>query len=219
MECVLYIFVIGLLNFGLGYCLAFWTGAARPRPRWQPPIVEAIHMPAPEQAVWDADPIVEPPPEETSEETAEPAAEEPEPPEELDLETLIDSIATRSTRLRKLAAKLHKGRVDDFQTTGWRFVAELQEICTPYLRQLERLTESGTEVGALNDEIEGLTLVLFAQLETTLGNLQHMDFNGDLAGVKSRLLGEIERLLSGGDDLRAALEALAEAEPVEEAAA
>lgn len=215
MEWVLYIFVIGLLNFGLGYCLAFWTGAARPRPRWQPPIVEAIHRPEPEQAMWDAEPIVEPP----SEETTEPAAEEPEPPEELDLETLIDSIATRSTRLRTLAAKLHKGRVDDFQTTGWRFVAELQEICSPYLRQLECLTDSGTEIGALNDEIEGLTLVLFAQLETTLGNLRHMDFNGDLAGVKSRLLGEIERLLSGGDDLRAALETLAEAAPGEEEAA
>ncbi|MCS7303605.1 MAG: diguanylate cyclase [Thermoguttaceae bacterium] len=97
-------------------------------------------------------------------------------------------------RLRAVA-----GRTD--LETIRRSLEELKEDCQRYLEQQReaaerfaaRISELG-ELRSLGEEIELANLEQAAQLETTLSNLQHMDFESDLEAANRRLLSEIHNL-------------------------
>ncbi len=80
-------------------------------------------------------------------------------------------------------------------------LAELKEDCESYLTEhgelaekfSERIGELG-ELTALGDDIEMANLEQSAQVETTLNNLTHMDFDTDLEQANARLLEEIGNL-------------------------
>jgi diguanylate cyclase len=97
-------------------------------------------------------------------------------------------------RLRAVA-----GRTD--RETIRRCLEELKEDCQTYLEQqreaAQRFTARISELGelrSLGEEIELANLEQSAQLETTLSNLEHMDFESDLEAANRRLLAEIHNL-------------------------
>lgn len=97
-------------------------------------------------------------------------------------------------RLRAVA-----GRSD--AETIRRCLEELKEDCETYLQQQREAAEKFTariselgELRSLGEEIELANLEQSAQLETTLSNLQHMDFESDLEAANRRLLAEIHNL-------------------------
>lgn len=86
---------------------------------------------------------------------------------------------------------------------------ELQDDCSAYMveqeeaadRFRERVDELG-DLAALGEEIEMTILEETAQIETTLSNLAHMDFDSDLDIAGRRLLEEIHNLLSARHKLQ-----------------
>ncbi len=98
------------------------------------------------------------------------------------------------TKLRSIAGR------SDAETIG-RCLADLKEDCEVYLQQQSeasekfsaRISELG-ELRALGEEIEMANLEQAAQIETTLSNLQHMDFESDLEAANGRLLEELHNL-------------------------
>ncbi len=85
----------------------------------------------------------------------------------------------------------------------------LKEDCETYLAEQselaerfhDRIGELG-ELSALGDEIEVANLEQAAQVETTLSNLAHMDFESDLEAANLRLLEEINNLRVARHKLR-----------------
>jgi diguanylate cyclase (GGDEF)-like protein len=85
----------------------------------------------------------------------------------------------------------------------------LREDCESYLAEQtrnaeqfsERISELG-ELSVLGDEIEMANLEQSAQVETTLNNLQYMDFDSDLEAANKRLLEEINNLRAARHRLR-----------------
>ena len=106
------------------------------------------------------------------------------------------------TRLRDC-----RGRTD--AQTIQRCLVELKEDCETYLVEqseasekfVERISDLG-ELAALGEEIEMANLEQSAQVETTLNNLNTMDFETDLEGANSRLLSEIGNLRFARHKLR-----------------
>lgn len=106
------------------------------------------------------------------------------------------------TRLRQARGHLDAGTLQ-------RCLDELMADCEIYLaeqreaaQQLhDRLSELG-ELASLGEEIELANMQQAAQIETTLSNLRHMDFQSDLEGAAARLLGEIHRLRVARHKLR-----------------
>jgi diguanylate cyclase (GGDEF)-like protein len=98
------------------------------------------------------------------------------------------------TRLRAI-----RGRSD--QATIRQCVADLLEDCQTYLVEQseaaekfrDRIGELG-ELKSLGEEIEMANLEQAAQIETTMSNLQHMNFEGDLEAANHRVLGELNSL-------------------------
>jgi len=88
-------------------------------------------------------------------------------------------------------------------------LAELKEDCQLYLteqsdaatRFSERINELG-ELSSLGEEIEMANLEQSAQVETTLTNLKHMDFQSDLETANKRLLEELHNLRVARHKLR-----------------
>ncbi|MBN2023845.1 MAG: diguanylate cyclase [Pirellulales bacterium] len=78
---------------------------------------------------------------------------------------------------------------------------KLKEDCETYLKEQSeaaeklhnRLGEFG-ELAALAEEIEFANMEQAAQIETTVNNLTHMDFESDLEEANVRLLGELSHL-------------------------
>lgn len=84
----------------------------------------------------------------------------------------------------------------------------LEEDCRTYLaaqsRAAEQLRQRVDEFGQLSDlaeEIELANLEQAAQIETTLSNLQHMDFASDREAASTRLLTELAKLREARDRL------------------
>lgn len=82
-----------------------------------------------------------------------------------------------------------------------RCLEQLKEDCETYLQQQREAAEKFTariselgELRSLGEEIEMANLEQSAQLETTLSNLAHMDFESDLEAAHHRLLAEIHNL-------------------------
>ncbi len=114
----------------------------------------------------------------------------------LNIAMIKSGLRTQEIDMRLRAAA---GRTDP--ETIRRCLEELKEVCQSYLEQhreaAERFAARISELGqlrSLGEEIELANLEQAAQLETTLSNLQHMDFESDLEAANRRLLSEIHNL-------------------------
>lgn len=243
MGAVLWVFLIALLNLGLGYALAVWLGfgpanlweawealaAERPEVEAPPPLdehpeimalKEELEAPPPIDAIIDQGLDVELRSEAYEEDLPDIA---PDAPENWDLnEKYVEtSILKLNIAMMKSGARVTEidtrlracqGKTD--VETVRRCLKELQEDCKVYLvEQSEaathfhnRLGELG-ELAVLGDDIEMANLEQAAQIETTLSNLQHMDFESDLEAANQRLLDEIKLLRAARHRMRDSQEA------------
>ncbi len=106
------------------------------------------------------------------------------------------------TSLRQLQGKTTKESIEGYHK-------QLVEDCEVYLAEQAELAEKFRtrigEMGELSDlgeEIEMANLEQAAQVETTLSNLKHMDFESDLEAANIRLLEEIGNLRYARHKLR-----------------
>jgi len=114
----------------------------------------------------------------------------------LNIAMIKSGLRTQEIDMRLRAAA---GRSD--RETIRQCLEELKEDCETYLQQQREAAEKFTariselgELRSLGEEIEMANLEQSAQLETTLSNLQHMDFESDLEAANRRLLSEIHNL-------------------------
>lgn len=104
-------------------------------------------------------------------------------------------------RATEIDSRLRGSRGRSDLETIRRCVAELLEDCRTYLAEQNeaaekfrsRIGELG-ELQALGEEIEMANLEQSAQIETTISNLEHMDFESDLEEANQRLLAELNHL-------------------------
>ncbi len=215
MGFVFLVFVIGVLNLALGYALAVYLRLGRPTlaDTWRllglarpigkigngrdGAIGKPVQEPNQQQAVPPSDASLAAAPEEASPPVPEPAG--------IDLDTFRRFVATSASGLTDFTARLKKSNRTDHHRTGWTFVAELQEVCQPYLEKLRKAADRLSD--QLGDEAQGLVLEQLAQLETTLGNLQYMDFDSGVSAAIGRLSQETANTLSMARKLQQALEA------------
>jgi hypothetical protein len=214
MAILFLLFVLGVLNLVIGYALAVYLGvgpstlmegwrvldyagpvaggsdgggnlaatAVQGMQRQQP---EPCPLPRPPSALNEA---------------TGPALE----PDPMDLDKLRRSVATSASNLADFAARLKKSSRGDHSRTGWAFVTELQAICQPYLARLSEVAERlSDEIG---EEIQEIILEQLAQLETTLGNLQHMDFGSGATSAIERLSQETTNTLNMAHTLQKTLQ-------------
>ena len=215
MQFVLLVFVIGVLNLALGYAMGVYLGfrppaladtwrvfgPARPIAKMisnarDDAIGEPVQSPHQQQAVSPPDAPLPAVPEKTSDPVLK--------PKQIDLDTFRRSVTTSVTSLSDFAAGLKRSNRGDHQRTPWAFVAELQGICQPYLEKLRQATQRLSD--QLRNQVQELVLEQTAQLETTLGNLQYMDFGSGASAAIARLSQETANTLSMARKLQQALE-------------
>ena len=218
MHLVLWVFVIGVLNVCLGYALGVYFGYGPPtlddawrafRSRRPADGFADLHIGATERVMRELERQVE-----SLQEASLPTEqEEPPEPELPPLEALRRMVAKATPHLEDLIKRLRRTTGGQGRT-AWSFVAELQEICEPYLGGLGHVAdrlfddpEQLEEGGPIGEELEQVVLNQLAQLETTANNLQHMDFSAGFSTAKTRLLAETEKVLAFAERLGKALEA------------
>lgn len=118
---------------------------------------------------------------------------------------------------RKLDAYMNRLKDPDsmgFTASPWKFVGELQELCQPYMNQLNemanKLADGADEYGfgaSADDPVQIMLLDLMAQLETTLSNLEYMDFDSGFSAAVERIRTETSTNLSLTRKLHKAVEA------------
>ena len=152
------------------------------------------------------------------EDDGSPASDEPEKTQDWNLgEKYVETSLLKlniammksGARATKIDTRLRdcRGRTDE--QTIQRCLAELKEDCETYLVEqseasekfVERISDLG-ELAALGEEIEMANLEQSAQVETTLNNLNTMDFETDLEGANARLISEIGNLRFARHKLR-----------------
>jgi hypothetical protein len=223
MPFVLLVLTIGVLNLCLGYAAAVYLGYGPPS-LWD--AWEVLGICRGTQGTWgDSDLMAgdatrEPkrrsasPPETSSppdpEETPDPAAE----PAISDLDALRRTVAQGASSLADFTARMKAGGPGQRGATAWNFVARLQESCKEYLQHLSEVAERPPgdaswlgELAASADEVQQLILEQAAQLETTLSNLQYMDFESSCSSAVARLREDAKKTLSAARRLQKALEA------------
>jgi diguanylate cyclase (GGDEF)-like protein len=112
-------------------------------------------------------------------------------------------------RATEIDTRLRSVRGNSDHDTIQSCLAELTLDCETYLDELsetaerfsERIGELG-ELSALGEEIEMANLEQSAQIETTINNLNTMDFESDLEAANERLLEEIKNLRVARHKLR-----------------
>ena len=112
-------------------------------------------------------------------------------------------------RSTKIDTKLRAMRGNSDHDTIQSCLAELTADCETYLTELsetaERFSQRVGELGelsALGEEIDMANLEQSAQIETTISNLNTMDFESDLEAANERLLEEIKNLRVARHKLR-----------------
>ena len=245
MGVVFLVFLIGILNLGLGYATAWYLGYG-PANLWEAwEALTADGIAHPQTASAPATPPMDLPTlsEELALSTAEDLAEEDmatdlkvesydedlpdvmptDAPENWDLsEKFVETsvlklnVAMMKSGLRatELDTRLRACRGHNDVETIRQCLADLQEDCRTYLAEQSeaaeqfhgRIGELG-ELAALGDEIEMANLEQAAQIETSLSNLQHMDFESDLEAANLRLLEELKNLRMARHRLRDSQEA------------
>jgi diguanylate cyclase len=112
-------------------------------------------------------------------------------------------------RATKIDSRLRVARTHCDRETIQSCLHDLKEDCQNYLAEQskaadafhDRIGELG-ELSALGDEIEMTNLEQAAQIETTLSNLDNMDFESDLEAAAERLLAELDHLRAARHKLR-----------------
>jgi diguanylate cyclase (GGDEF)-like protein len=215
--------IIGAVNLCLGYALAVWLGYGPPDmlAAW-----DALNSPLPRRkpkVVHEAPPIsppsVAPPPvEEPAVEESVPAAMPETDPANLKLnEKYVETSVLKlniammksSARATRIDTRLREDAAQSNPMTIQACVADIREDCEAYLAEQseaaaslhDRLGEMG-ELATLGEDIEMTNLEQAAQIETTLSNLHHMDFQSDLGAANVRLRDELHRLRNVRDKLR-----------------
>jgi hypothetical protein len=214
MGFVVVVFVVGVKAFVVGLALGvLWNsqtptptdpGRRRQLPRAGTSAREQLETGHPPQTLPGKPQAAQPhnaPSPATPAETPESAAER----KAFDLEALRRAVAASGSSLTDFASRLNVSDHGDFQRSVWGFVAELQEICQPYKEKLNRAAETLSD--QLSDVANELVLEQLAQLETTLSNLQHMDFGSGVLAATRRLSKEAENTLSTTRKLQESLEA------------
>jgi len=115
-------------------------------------------------------------------------------------------LADIDTRLRSLEGEFS---LEDAQEN----LSKLETACQSHLKELNQVSD---EFRTRFDELQGLDtlaedvdMVILeesAQIETTVSNLQHMDFESNLPAARARLLEEIHKLRAAGRKLRGYLD-------------
>ncbi len=110
------------------------------------------------------------------------------------------------TKLEQLLRAV-RGRTDE--ATIRKVIEQLKEDCRTFLAEheeaAERFRQHIDELGEmrqLGERIEMAALEQVAQIETTLSNLDHMDFRSDLEAANARLLDELSQLRKSRHRLR-----------------
>ncbi len=219
---VLLAFVIGVMNLCLGYALAVHLGYGPPtlRDAWR--LLSAL--PRASKGANDGSSELDGP---ASEPEAPPDivadASGPSPPapgadvieqaEPRVVDALRHFVGRALWGLSELTARLERSREAQTDGTAWRFVAELEEICRPYLQGITEVTDQifnqggdPDDTAALSGEVEQIVLEQIAQLETTLSNLQHADFASNVSAARSRLRTDTRNTLSIAHRLQKALQ-------------
>jgi len=222
MQLVLLTFVIGALNLCIGYGLAVSLGYGPPT-LWD--TWEVLRAPRPTTGIssdqisaiedviqgleWESVSSPEGSLHAEPGKVSDPVVE----PELSDLDALHQLVEKDTSSLADLVARLKKGDAGQHGRTAWSFVGELQEICKPYLQALTETTEQifddagdSGRATAVSDEVEQIVLEQASQLETTLSNLQYMDFDSGMSTAMMRLTSETENMLSTARRLQKALE-------------
>lgn len=214
MAFVLLVFTIGALNVVLGYAAAVYLGFGPPR------LADTWRLLGPARRIGKTSdargrmtekPVPEPPPKQQGVSPAvalspavpEEAADLLLKPEPLDVDAFRRFVAMSASSLTDFSTRLKKSSWGDNQRTAWAFVAELQGICNPYLEKLRQATQQLCD--KVGDEVQDLVLGQLAQLETTLSNLQYMDFDSGASAAIGRLSQETDSTLSGARKLQHAL--------------
>jgi diguanylate cyclase (GGDEF)-like protein len=228
IAVVLLTFTIGVLNVCLGYALAVFLGYGPPSfgEVWDAFVVESpTAAPAAETQGADLGESPSLPVASESSAVAE-AAESPLPSPQpapaapttwqLD-ETFVESnilkfsvaISRSGAQMREIETRLRSSEGHWDAATIESCLAELEKDAAEYLEEQGRLAEQlhdrMAELGdmtALGEQVEAANLAAVAQLETTISNLKHMDFHGDLAAAGKRLLEEIDNLRVARHNLR-----------------
>jgi len=221
MQLVLLTFVIALLNLCLGYAIGVYLGygpptlsdareallAPRPAADISSDQVVAIEeviqgleqeLPALADTSLSAEPEV----------LEDPVAE----PELSDLDALRRSVDKAMASLTEFTDRLEKSGRGQSDRTAWSFVGELREVCEPYLQHLSEAAEGpcdeihdSDQATAVSDEVEDIILEQVAQLETTLSNLQYMNFDSGFPSAMSRLRSDAGNTLSTARKLQKVL--------------
>ena len=225
-------FTIGLVNICLGYALAVFVGYGPPSlaAGWDA-LVAQSPVAAPVAATPSADLGQAPSPPVAPESAAvaeaaespspSPSPSPPAPPAapatwQLD-ETFVESnilkfsvaISRSGAQMRVIENRLRSNEGHWDAATIESCLAELEKDAAEYLEEQGRLAEQlhdrMAELGdmtALGEQVEAANLAAVAQLETTISNLKHMDFHGDLTAAGKRLLEEIDNLRVARHNLR-----------------
>lgn len=210
------VFLMASLNVGLGFALAV---CAR-RQNWFPPVDEAVIA-----ALLEAEAVALPM-------AAEPALELPPAPkvsEELPAEWLsVLDEAEHSCGLVEASVhvlRLEVGRYRDYlihvdgQVRACRLAPDAAVIhtCLAQLKQvnIDWLKKQGEatahlqsrhanlgDMAALGGGLEDILLEQTAQIETTISNLDLLDFSSDVPAGCTRLIGEIRKLIDLAHNLR-----------------
>jgi hypothetical protein len=202
MGIFLLVSALGVLNLARGYALAVYLGRA-PLGKTGNGRSGAIGRAAqgPRRKRQTASPSEAAPP------AVPDAASDPEP-DAIALDKFRRFVATSGSSLADFAARLKKSARGNDHKSGWTFVAELQGICQPYMERLKQASQRlADEIG---DDVQGLVLEQLAQLETTLSNLQYMDFGSNPSEAIERLSQETANTLSMTRSLQKTLEPVIE---------
>ena len=200
--------LICLLNVCLGFVLAMRLGYGPPSllDAWEAMSVD----PAAVQPYRIAPQPVEGPIEEPAEEPVEEPAEDP-------LETSILQFKTTLVRdldnLTEIDSELREDRATYDADLIQQHVGRLKRICETYLADQEEAadrfherTEELDEMKGIVGDVETSLLEQTAQIETTLSNMDHVDFASDPAGAQHRLLNEVDNLRMAGHKLKDCLD-------------
>lgn len=215
MEFVFLVFGMSMLNLVLGFALAVYLrfrwytvandwrllGPARPSGQISNGRDDAIGEPvqaanqqqavSPSHVPWPA----------AAENVCAPVPK----PERINVDTFGGFVAKFASSLTDFAARLKRSNRGDCHRTAWDFVAELQGICQPYLEKPTQAAEGLSD--QLAAEVQELILEQASQLETTLSNLQYMDFDASVTAAMGRLSQESENTLAMTRRLQQAIQA------------
>jgi diguanylate cyclase len=120
---------------------------------------------------------------------------------ETSISNLNIAMMKSGARATELDGRLRACRGNTDVATIGACVAQLKEDCQTYLTELSEAAERFQgqfdgipELASLAADNEMATLEQTAQIETTLSNLDHMDFRQDLEAANHRLLEELDHL-------------------------